>query len=121
MRLVVPSGRPQTTEGVREIFSAGVSGFSGQGRWHDAASEEKTMARRPRRNHSPAFKAKVAVAAIVHIRQARDAVALQVRRDQKMIRGIVFPDVKCSAELSGAGGTAAGHKGNCPMAAAYGA
>ena len=23
---------------------------------HDAASEEKTMARRPRRNHSPAFK-----------------------------------------------------------------
>jgi transposase len=29
-----------------------------------AASEEKTMARRPRRNHSPAFKAKVAVAAI---------------------------------------------------------
>jgi transposase len=31
---------------------------------HDAASEEKTMARRPRRNHSPAFKAKVAVAAI---------------------------------------------------------
>ena len=56
------------------------------------------MARRPRRNHSPAFKAKVAVAAIVHIRQARDAVALQVRRDQKMIRGIVFPDVKCSAE-----------------------
>jgi transposase len=32
--------------------------------WHDAASKEKTMARRPRRNHSPAFKAKVAVAAI---------------------------------------------------------
>jgi transposase-like protein len=31
---------------------------------HDAASEEKTMARRPRRNHIPAFKAKVAVAAI---------------------------------------------------------
>jgi transposase len=28
------------------------------------ASEEMTMARRPRRNHSPAFKAKVAVAAI---------------------------------------------------------
>jgi transposase len=27
-------------------------------------SEEKTMARRPRRNHSPAFKAKGAVAAI---------------------------------------------------------
>jgi transposase len=29
-----------------------------------AASEEKTMTRRLRRNHSPAFKAKVAVAAI---------------------------------------------------------
>lgn len=29
-----------------------------------AASEEKHMTRRPRRNHSPAFKAKVAVAAI---------------------------------------------------------
>src|SRR6056297_752958 len=40
-----------------------MSGFSAP--WqHDAASEEKTMARRPRRNHSPAFKAKVAVAAI---------------------------------------------------------
>ena len=31
---------------------------------HDAASKEKTMTRRPRRNQSPAFKAKVAVAAI---------------------------------------------------------
>ena len=31
---------------------------------HDAAREEKTMGRRPRRNHSPAFKAKAAVAAI---------------------------------------------------------
>jgi hypothetical protein len=40
-----------------------MSGFSAQ-RQHDAASEEKTMARRPRRNHSPAFKAQVAVAAI---------------------------------------------------------
>jgi transposase len=29
-----------------------------------AASEEKAVTRRPRRNHSPAFKAKVAVAAI---------------------------------------------------------
>jgi hypothetical protein len=29
-----------------------------------AASEENTMSRRPRRNHSPAFKAKVAVEAI---------------------------------------------------------
>jgi len=29
-----------------------------------AASEAMTMARRPRRNHSPAFKAKAAVAAI---------------------------------------------------------
>ena len=29
-----------------------------------AASEEMTMTRRPRRNHSPAFKAKVSVAAI---------------------------------------------------------
>ena len=28
------------------------------------ASEEMTMTRRPRRNHSPAFKAKVSVAAI---------------------------------------------------------
>jgi hypothetical protein len=40
-----------------------MSGFSAQ-QQHDAASEGKTMARRPRRNHSPAFKAKVAVAAI---------------------------------------------------------
>jgi hypothetical protein len=32
-------------------------GFSAQQR-HDAASEEKAMARRPRRNHGPAFKAK---------------------------------------------------------------
>ena len=31
---------------------------------HDAASKEKTMSRRPCRNHRPAFKAKVAVAAI---------------------------------------------------------
>jgi transposase len=42
-----------------------MSGFSAPRR-HDAASEEKTMARRPRRNHSPAFKAKVAVAAASH-------------------------------------------------------
>ena len=40
-----------------------MGGFSAQ-QQHDAASGEKTMARRPRRNHSPAFKAKVAVAAI---------------------------------------------------------
>jgi transposase len=40
-----------------------MSGFSAQ-QQHDAASEEMTMTRRPRRNHSPAFKAKVAVAAI---------------------------------------------------------
>jgi len=46
-----------------EICTAGISGFSAHRR-HDAASEEKTMARRPRRNHSPAFKAKVPVAAI---------------------------------------------------------
>jgi transposase len=46
-----------------EIWTAGISGFSAP-QQHDAASEEKTMARRPRRNHSPAFKAKVAVAAI---------------------------------------------------------
>ena len=59
-------------------LTAGISGFSayepGQKliQWinfpaigqHDAASEEKTMGRRPRRNHSPAFKAKVAAAAI---------------------------------------------------------
>jgi len=31
---------------------------------HDAAGEERPMARRPRQNHSPALKAKVAVAAI---------------------------------------------------------
>jgi transposase len=46
-----------------EICTGGISGSSEQWR-HDAASKEKTMARRPRRNHSPAFKAKVAVAAI---------------------------------------------------------
>jgi transposase len=33
-------------------------------RRQDAASEEAIRARRPRLNHSPAFKAKVAVAAI---------------------------------------------------------
>lgn len=40
-----------------------MSGFSAQQR-HDAASEEKTMATRSRRNHCPSFKAKVVVAAI---------------------------------------------------------
>ena len=40
-----------------------ITGFSASPQ-HDAANEEKTMARRPRRNHSPAFKAKAAVAAI---------------------------------------------------------
>jgi transposase len=40
-----------------------MGGFSRRWR-HDASSAEKTMARRPHRNHSPAFKAKVAVAAI---------------------------------------------------------
>jgi hypothetical protein len=37
--------------------------FSAQ-RQHDAAREEMTMLRRPRQNHSPALRAKVAVAAI---------------------------------------------------------
>jgi transposase len=40
-----------------------MSGFSAP-RQHDAAREEKAIARRPRRNQSPAIKAKVAVAAI---------------------------------------------------------
>jgi transposase len=46
-----------------EIWTAGISGFSAQQR-HDAASEEMTMPKRPGRNHSPAFKTKVAVVAI---------------------------------------------------------
>lgn len=33
-----------------------------------------------------------------HVRQARDAMALQVRRDQETVRWTVSPDVKCSAE-----------------------
>ncbi|PIL18355.1 hypothetical protein P775_20190 [Puniceibacterium antarcticum] len=40
-----------------------MSGFSAQ-QQHDASREEMTMARRARRNHSPALKVKVAVAAI---------------------------------------------------------
>jgi transposase len=57
---------------------------------HDAASEEKTMARRPWRNHRPAFKAKVAVAAIkcektlLEVAQAFDVHPNQIKqwRDQ---------------------------------------
>jgi transposase len=46
-------------------------------------SEEKTMARRPRRNHSPAFKAKVAVAAIKGVRTMIDlAQAFDVHPNQ---------------------------------------
>ena len=47
----------------RENWTGWLSGLSAQPQ-HDAASEEKTMGRRPRRNHSPAFKAKAAVSAI---------------------------------------------------------
>ena len=55
-----------------------------------AASEDKTMGRRPRRNHSPAFKAKVAVEAIrgertlIELSQAHDVHPNQVKqwRDQ---------------------------------------
>ena len=56
-------GAARLTEVAPEILTVGISGFSVQ-QQHDAASKEKTMARRPRGNHSPAFKAKVAVAAI---------------------------------------------------------
>jgi transposase len=60
-----PSGKPQPLIGevVLETWPAGIGAFSAQ-QQQDAASEEKIVARRPRRNHSPAFKAKVAVAAI---------------------------------------------------------
>ncbi len=75
---LLKSPTSRRAEVTAEISTAGTSGFSayetGQKliQWinfpaieqHDAASEEKTIARRPRRNHSPAFKAKVAVAAI---------------------------------------------------------
>ena len=55
-----------------------------------AASEEKTMSRRPRRNHSPTFKAKVALEAIrgektlIELSQAYDVHPNQVKqwRDQ---------------------------------------
>lgn len=46
-----------------ENQAARTSGFFGQQR-HDAASQWKTMGRTQRRNHSPAFMAKLAAAAI---------------------------------------------------------
>ena len=60
-----------------------------------AASEELTMTRRPRRNHSPAFKAKVAVAAIkgerpvIELAQDFDMHPNQIKqwRDQLLERG----------------------------------
>ena len=58
-----PEGIRAATESAAEIRTAGIVGFSAHRR-HAAASEEKTMAGRPRRTHGPAFKAKVAVAAI---------------------------------------------------------
>ena len=51
----IPVNHPLRQEVAAEIWTAGMGGFSEQWR-HDAASKEQTMARRPRRNHSPAFK-----------------------------------------------------------------
>ncbi len=73
-----------------------------------AASEEKTMSRRPRRNHSPAFKAKMAVEAIkgekslIELSQAYDVHPNRVKqwRDQ-LLEGAtgVFGDTgKADAE-----------------------
>ena len=77
------------SEVVPEIRTAGMSGFSVP-RQHDGAGEEKTTARRPRRNHSPAVKAKVAVAAfkggktLVELAQAFDVHPNRIKqwRDQ---------------------------------------
>jgi hypothetical protein len=69
--------------------------FSAQ--WqHDAASEEMTMARRPRRNHSPAFKAKIAVAAIkgertlIELAQDFDVHPNQIKQWRDQTRSSIF-------------------------------
>lgn len=55
---------------VADVKRSGCWNLNSRGKWiiratqHDAASEEKTMARRPRRNHSLAFRPKFALAAI---------------------------------------------------------
>ncbi|KPP99076.1 MAG: DNA replication protein [Rhodobacteraceae bacterium HLUCCA12] len=51
------------TEVVPEFWTIGIGGLSAKRR-HDAASKGKTIATRPRQNDSPAFKEKVAMAAI---------------------------------------------------------
>ena len=56
-------GSSSQREVARENCIGWLSGLSAQPQ-HDAASEEKTMARPPRRNHSPEFKARAAVSAI---------------------------------------------------------
>jgi hypothetical protein len=59
----VHAERDAGCRGVREIRTREISGFFVQ-HWHVAASEDKTMARHPCQNHSPAFRAKLAVAAV---------------------------------------------------------
>jgi len=51
------------SEVAQKNWTAGIGGFSTQ-QPQDTESDERTMTRRPRRNHNPAFKAKVAVAKI---------------------------------------------------------
>ena len=61
-----PCAAARAADNGAEIGGSGklnTSGFSEQ-QQHEAASEEMTMARRPSRNVCPAFKAKVALAAI---------------------------------------------------------
>jgi len=50
-------------EEARENCTVWLSGYSARNRRY-CRKEEKTMTRRPRRNHSPAFKAKVALAVL---------------------------------------------------------
>ena len=68
------------------------------------------MARRPRRNHSPAFKAKVAVAAIkgektlIELAQEFDVHPNQIKQGSGQNMGVVVGDLACAKVSSLYGG-----------------
>ena len=68
------------------------------------------MARRPRRNHSPAFKAKVAVAAIkgektmIELSQEFDVHPNQIKQGSGQNMGVVVGDLACAKVSSLYGG-----------------
>jgi len=74
-----------------EICKAGIGGFSAQ-LGHHAASEEKSLVRRPRRHHSPAFQTKVAVTVIkgestlIELAQDFDVQQNQIKQWQAKLR-----------------------------------